>query len=318
MSARRSALIFGGTGQDGAYLIRLLLGKGYDVHATSRTNGPMAWDNCQKVGITESFQEVKIDPLRLDEVTEVIRRIRPSEIYNLSGPSSVAGSFKSPKSTIEGITSSVSNLLEAIIGLRQKDVRVFNAASGDCFGQLDEAATETTAFKPISPYGVAKSEAVELIRRYRKSHGLYCCSGILFNHESRLRSQQFVIGKVLAFLRRCRDGYEERLQINDLSVVRDWGWAPEYVDAFWRMLQLETPLDLVIASGKSVSLETFVSRLFREAGLDWKEYVYSPYRSSPRSITRSFADPRLAKEILGWTAEVDIDNLARRLVDGTD
>jgi len=182
-------------------------------------------------------------------------------------------------------------------------VRYYNAGSSECFGNADQPANETMAFRPRSPYATAKSAAFWQVANYREAYGLYACSGILFNHESSLRPLRFVTAKIIAAAKRIRDGSGERLQLGNIDVERDWGWAPEYVDAMWRMLQQPIADDFVIATGETHSLRDFVAEVFSQCGLDWKSHVdENPALLRPSEILVSRADPSKAKRLLGWTS----------------
>jgi len=213
-------------------------------------------------------------------------------------------SFEQPAETLESITTGVLNLLE-VIRLRKKSVRFYNAGSSECFGDTGTlAANEETSFRPRSPYAVAKASAHWLVANYRESYGLYACTGILFNHESPLRPKRFVTQKIIQAARRIGAGSGERLLLGRLDICRDWGWAPEYIEAMWRMLQQPEPEDYVIATGESHSLEAFVAAAFRVHGLDWKDSVdISPELFRPTDIAHSLGDPAKAASILGWQAQ---------------
>src|ERR1035437_6707066 len=205
-------------------------------------------------------------------VLHTVKRYAPDEIYNLAGQSSVGLSFEQPVETMESIAGGTLNMLE---GLRfvERSIRFYNAGSSECFGDTGNApADERTPFQPRSPYAVAKSTAHWLVRNYRESYGLFACSGLLFNHESPLRPERFVTRKITRAVSRIAQGSRERLTLGDLSICRDWGWAPDYVDAMWRMLQRDPPEDFVIASGVSHSLQEFVTAAFNEVGLDWRDH----------------------------------------------
>jgi GDPmannose 4,6-dehydratase len=248
-------------------------------------------------------------------VLQTISRVTPDEIYNLSGQSSVGLSFLLPVETLESIATATLNVLEVIRFLRIP-CRFYNAGSSECFGNTgDAAADEQSFFRPRSPYAVAKSTAFWEIANYRDSYGLYACSGILFNHESPLRASRFVTRKIASGVAQIAREGEGRLILGDLSVRRDWGWAPEYVEAMWSMLQLPEPEDFVIATGEPRSLQEFVATAFESQGLDWQEYVHvdaSLFR--PSEIRCGYGNASKAKEKLGWHAQTDMYTVARRMV----
>ena len=248
-------------------------------------------------------------------IIRVIDEIRPTEIYNLSGQSSVALSFDQPVETIEGIVFGTLNILEAV---RQyaSNVRFYNAGSSECFGDTGiQAADEHTAFRPKSPYGIAKAAAISLVTNYREAYGLFACSGILFNHESPLRPAHFVTRKITAAAARIAQETRDRLVLGNLSIRRDWGWAPDYVEAMWAMLQANTPDDFIIATGVSHSLEEFVAAAFAEVGLNWRDYVdYDASFKRPNEIQCSSGDPTKAREILGWCAKAQFSEIITRML----
>ena len=267
------ALIAGITGQDGAYLARFLVDKGYVVHGTSRDAALARLDGLIALGIAEQITLHSISPADFQSVAQVIEGVAPDEIYNLLGQSSVLLSFTQPAETLTGIALGTLNILETLRCLRGT-VRFYNAGSSDCFGDTGTgAANEQTAFRPKSPYGVAKAAAISLVTNYREAHGLFACSGLLFNHESPLRPHRFVTRKITAAAARISAGSRERLALGNLSIHRDWGWAPDYVEAMWRMLQRDQPDDFVVASGVAHSLEELVAMAFAEIGLNWRDHV---------------------------------------------
>lgn len=316
MPDARKALICGVSGQDGAYLARLLLGKGYEVFGSSRDAQTASFANLTRLGIRDRVQVLSIAGADFRSVIQAISHVRPDEIYNLSGQSSVGLSFEQPVETLESITVGTINLLEAIrfAGL---PVRFYNAGSGECFGDTgDVPANEETPFRPRSPYGVAKAASIWEVVNYREAYGLYACSGLLFNHESPLRHERFVTMKAVSAAVRIARGGKERLRLGDISVVRDWGWAPEYVEAMWRMLQRPSPVDYVVATGESHSLEEFVAAVFDEAGLDWREWIESdPGLRRPIDISVSRANPEKALRELDWRAAHRMRDVARFLVE---
>jgi GDPmannose 4,6-dehydratase len=316
-AASRKALIAGVSGQDGAYLAKLLVGKGYEVYGASRDAEQSSFRNLERLGIRQHVKPLSIASNDFRSVLQAIARIRPEEIYNLAGQSSVGLSFEQPVETFESITVGTINFLEAIrfAGL---PARYYNAASSECFGNTGGVpADEETPFRPRSPYAVAKAAAFWQVANYREAYRLFACSGILFNHESPLRPERFVTQKIAAAARRIRDGSGEKLHLGNLAVRRDWGWAPEYVEAMWRMLQQDEPEDFVIGTGESHSLEEFVTATFAAAGLDWKDHVVSdPTLLRPTDIASSCAAPGKAEWLLRWKAETRMADVARRMVGG--
>lgn len=312
----KSALICGISGQDGGYLARLLLDEGYAVYGTSRDAQMAGFGNLQRLGIRD---DIRMESMALNDfrsVLQVLARVKPDEIYNFAGQSSVGLSFEQPVETLESIAVGTLNLLEAIRFLNLA-VKFYNASSSECFGEAGEnGADETTPFRPRSPYAVAKSTAFWEVANYREAYGLFACSGILFNHESPLRPARFVTKKIVAAACRIVKGSGEKLKLGDIAVERDWGWAPEYVAAMHLMLQRETPDDFVIATGQAFPLEAFVARAFEAVGLDWSEHVVTdPTLLRPTDIRRGFGNPRKAREVLGWQAKNTMPEVVKMMIE---
>jgi GDPmannose 4,6-dehydratase len=243
-------------------------------------------------------------------VLQTVTRIAPDEIYNLAGQTSVGLSFEQPVEAIESIAIGVLNLLEAIRFL-DRPVRLYNAGSGECFGDTgSQPANEATPFRPRSPYAVAKACAHNLVANYREAYRMRACTGILFNHESPLRPDRFVTQKIVRAACRIANGSGETLLLGNLDIHRDWGWAPEYVEVMWLMLQQEHLQDFVIATGRSVSLEYFVARAFECFGLEWRQHVrIDSSLLRPSDIRYGSADPSHAARLLGWRAKRQADGV---------
>lgn len=312
---KRSALITGISGQDGAYLAALLLNEGYAVTGTSRDAQITSFRNLQRLGIE---QKVGLESVALNDfrsVLQVLTKVEPDEIYHLAGQSSVALSFEQPVETQESIAGATLNLLEAVRFVK-RPIRIYNASSSECFGNLaGVAATETTPFRPRSPYGVAKAAAFWLVANYREAYGLFACSGILFNHESPLRPERFVTKKIANSVARIQRGEQKKLTLGNLDIWRDWGWSPEYVQAMHSMLALDRPEDFVIATGESHQLSDFVKVAFSCAGLHWQNHVeidQSLFR--PSEIQFGKGDPSRAQKILGWQPRSRMKEVAEMLV----
>lgn len=314
MSAPR-ALIVGATGQDGAYLSQLLLERGYVVHGTSRDAELTSAANLRALGVHEKITLHSVSPVDFRSVLQAIQTVQPDEIYNLSGQSSVGLSFSQPAETIESIATATLNLLE-VVRIAAPQVRFYNAGSSECFGDTGGIpADESTAFRPRSPYGVAKAAAIQLVTNYRESYGLYVCSGLLFNHESPLRPARFVTRKITAAAARIAGGSNERLKLGDISVKRDWGWAPDAVRAMHLMMQKDNADDYVIATGVSHSLEEFVAAAFSAVGLDWRAHVdFDPTLRRPSEIAHSVGDASKARRTLDWSPTVDFSGIINRMV----
>ena len=313
-SPKRRALICGVAGQDGAYLARLLLGKGYEVTGTSRDATVANRSGLEALGVGPQVRVVSMAPNDFRSVLQTLTRCAPDEVYNLAGQSSVGLSFEQPVEAIESIALGTLNLLEAIRFV-ERPVRLYNAGSSECFGDTGTApASEATAFRPRSPYAVAKACAHNLVANYREAYRMHACTGILFNHESPLRPQRFVTQKIVRAAHRIAHGSDEKLLLGNLDIHRDWGWAPEYVDAMWRMLQQAEPADLVVATGRTESLKFFAERAFLFYGLDWSEHVIQDDALlRPSDIRYGAADPSLAVSRIGWRARVDVEGVIRSM-----
>ncbi|MEH1849657.1 MAG: GDP-mannose 4,6-dehydratase [Nostoc sp.] len=312
----KKALICGISGQDGAYLTQFLINKGYLVCGTSRDAQISPFRNLVNLGIKD---QVKLESMALNDfrsVLQVLTKIQPDEIYNLAGQSSVGLSFEQPVETLESIATGTLNLLEAIRFLGVP-IKLYNAGSSECFGDTGEtAADETTPFRPRSPYAVAKATAFWEVANYREAYGLFACSGILFNHESPLRPERFVTQKIVAGACRIAQGSNEKLYLGNIQIQRDWGWAPEYVEAMYLMLQQEQPDDYVIATGESSLLEDFVAAAFASVHLDWREHVVidnSLLRPTDLAVGRG--NPVKAKNKLGWQAKYKMQDVVRMMVE---
>ncbi|MCF8081997.1 MAG: GDP-mannose 4,6-dehydratase [Deltaproteobacteria bacterium] len=312
----KTALIFGISGQDGAYLARWLLNRGYWVVGASRDAQMSAFTNLIKLGIRDQVEVESASLKEFRSVLQVLKKVQPHEVFNLAGQSSVALSFDQPVEAFDSISIGTLNLLEAIRFLGGP-IRLYNAASSECFGNTDgEAADETTPFHPRSPYAVAKSAAFWHVANYREAYGLFACSGILFNHESPLRPKRFVTRKIADAACRIARKKQEKLTLGNISVQRDWGWAPEYVEAMWLMLQQKEPDDYVIATGETNRLADFVQEAFAAVGLDWEAHVESNdtlYR--PTDILTARANPGKAARRLGWHARYKMRDVARMMVE---
>jgi len=315
IAAPRTALICGISGQDGAYLARHLLDRGYRVAGTSRDAQMSTLTNLVRLGVRERVEVASMAINDFRSVLQVLARYQPSEIYNLAGQSSVGLSFEQPVETLESVGIGTLNLLEGIRFL-DRGIRLYNAGSSECFGDTGETpADEDTPFRPRSPYAVAKAAAFWEVANYREAYGLFACSGILFNHESPLRPERFVTQKIVRAACRIAAGSVERLQLGNLDIHRDWGWAPEYVEAMHRMMQLDTPQDFVIATGTTSSLRDFVACAFAAVNLDWHAHVdSSPTLMRPTDLRFGCADPARARSRLDWQATVSMPDVVRRMV----
>ena len=315
-SKPKSALICGISGQDGTYLSRFLLDRGYAVYGTSRDAQASSFANLAGAGLLDRVKLSSMSVTDFRSVLQVLQRVKPDEVYNLSGQNSVGLSFEQPVETLESIATGTLNLLEAIrfSGL---PIRFYSAGSGEVFGNTAGVpANESTRFAPRSPYAVAKAAAYWQVTNYREAYRLFACTGILFNHESPLRAERFVTKKVVAAANRIANGSKEKLLLGDIEIERDWGWAPEYVEAMWMMLQRDKPEDFVIATGSTRKLKEFVSQAFAQVSLDWEDHVrIDPTLHRPTDIHQVHADPGKASRELGWKAVTRMDDVVRRMVD---
>ena len=311
----KTALIFGISGQDGAYLARFLLQKGYRVHGTSRDHELNPFNGLKALGIENEVELSSMNSSDFRSVYTTLKRVDADEIYNLAGQSSVGLSFEYPIETFESISLGTVNILECIRLLEHRG-RFYNASSSEMFGNTTTPADESTPLNPRSPYAIAKATAHQTISVYREAYGLFACSGILFNHESPLRPERFVTRKITTAAARIAQGSSERLRLGRLDVMRDWGWAPEYVDAMWRMLQQEKPEDFLVSTGESASLERFTEIAFSTVGLCWRDYVDEDATFfRPSDIAVSQADPSAARERLGWEAGKKIDAVVAAMME---
>ena len=323
---KKQALITGVTGQDGSYLIELLLDKGYEVHSVVRRASSF---NTSRIG--HLYQDPSVNGVNLffhygdlaDEgsMKKIIYKIQPDEIYNLAAQSDVEISFKIPEYTLDVTGVGVLRLLKIVRDFQTdtgKKTKFYQASSSEMFGNSPAPQNEKTAFNPRSPYGAAKALAYYATVNYREAYGLFAVNGILFNHESPRRGENFVTRKVSRGVARVKAGLDKKLYFGNLDARRDWGYAPEYVEAMWMMLQQERPDDYVIGTGESRSVKEFLEEAFKHAGIpDWQNYVEvnDPRYLRPSEVHYLQADPRKAKEKLGWEAKTKWDDLVKIMVD---
>ncbi len=321
----KKAIITGITGQDGSYLAELLLAKGYEVHGIIRRSSSFN---------TERLDHIYQDPhehgarlkLHYGDLTdgiglaEVIRKASPDEVYNLGAQSHVRVSFDQPIYTVDTVATGTMRLLEAIRSFQEqsgKQVRFYQASSSEMFGQVAEIPQkESTPFHPRSPYGCAKAFSHWITVNYRESYGIHASCGILFNHESPRRGETFVTRKITRAAGRIKLGMQKKLYLGNLDAMRDWGFAGEYVDAMWRMLQQPKPGDFVIATGKMISVRTFCDLAFARLGLDAKDFVeIDPRYFRPAEVEQLLGDASKAQRELKWQAKCTVEELAAMMVD---
>jgi len=313
-----TALILGVTGQDGAYLAHLLLGKGYRVVGSSRDAQMANTSRLERLGIAKDMEVVSLAPNDFRSVLKVVSTVAPDEIYNLAGQTSVGLSFEQPVECMESIAGGTLNLLEVIRYLRAP-VRLFNAGSSECFGDTGrEPANESTPFRPRSPYAVAKATAFWQVANYREAYGLFACTGILANHESPLRPNRFVTQKIIQGVKAIAEGKQDRLVLGNLDIWRDWGWAPDYVEAMHKMLHAQQPMDFLIASGQTNSLLDLVAAACRVAGIKKEEKIEaSEELLRPTDLTYSGMDPSSIEKELGWTSSHALEDIIDKMYHGT-
>ncbi len=308
------ALITGITGQDGSYLAELLLAKGYEVVGVVRRTSHHSYERIEH--LLERVEVVAADLLDQHSLTVVLQDTRPDEVYNLAAQSYVPTSWTQPVLTGEFTALGVTRILEAI-RLVHPVARFYQASSSEMFGRVTETPQrETTSFYPRSPYGVAKVYGHWITVNYRESYNLYAVSGILFNHESPRRGIEFVTRKVTDGVARIKLGLARQISLGNLDARRDWGFAGDYVDAMWRMLQQPSPQDYVIGTGKTHSVRELVEAAFSHVGLDWEKHVVTdPKFMRPAEVDLLLADPSKARQELGWTPAVDFQHLIAMMVD---
>ena len=313
---KKKALIIGISGQDGSYLAEFLLNKNYEVYGTSRDSDLSTFSGLKKLGI---YNKVKLSSMSLIDfrsVMQTILQIVPDEIYNLAGQSSVGLSFLQPVETLESISIGTLNILE-VLRFHKLQTRFYNASSSECFGDTKgKSANEETPFMPRSPYAVAKATAFWQVANYREAYNLFACSGVLFNHESPLRPKRFVTKKIVESVCGIAKGKQEKLVLGNVSIKRDWGWAPDFVEAMYLILQQDKPEDFVIATGKNLSLEEFVEKAFRYFNLNYKDYTsYDNSLFRPSDISESLGDPSKAAKILKWKAKYLAEDVIKMMIE---
>ena len=312
----KTALICGVSGQDGAYLAKLLLDKGYRVYGGSRDAQMASFGNLDRLGIRSDIQLVSISINDFRSVLQTLLKVRPDEVYNLAGQSSVGLSFEQPVETLESISVGTLNLLEAI-RFSELPIKFYNAGSSECFGDTGSLpADETTPFRPRSPYGVAKAAAFWQVANYREAYHIQASTGILFNHESPLRPERFVTQKIVAAACRIATGSQETLTLGNIDIARDWGWAPDYVEAMWLMLQQDKADDFVIATGQTNKLSEFIRVIFDAVGLNWQDHVRTDQSFfRPTDIAEGHANPAKAFRQLEWVARYKMEDVGRLMVE---
>ena len=314
MTSQPVAVIFGVSGQDGAYLSHLLLSKGYAVHGVSRDADVASFSRLARLGIRDRVALHSGDLSEFRSIISLLGKIHPTEIYNLAGQSSVALSFELPVETFESVSVATINILE-YLRLVDSKVRYFQAVSSECFGNTEGPASETTPFQPRSPYAMAKAASFWTSCIYREAYGIHVCSGILSNHESPLRPNRFVTRKIVSTAVRIARGSKERLKLGNVDIARDWGWAPEYVEGMWRLIRRDQPGDCLFATGETHSLREFAASVFAELKLELDAHLdIDDALLRPSEVLRSELDPSRARAELGWSAQSRMAQVTAHLV----
>lgn len=313
----RKVLIVGITGQDGAYLAHHLLNKGYQVIGSSRDSSCADSSRLERLGILKHLEIVSLQPADYSSVLCTLKDVKPNHIYNLAGQTSVGLSYCQPFEAMESISNSVLNFLEAI-KITDKSIKFFNAGSSETFGNVkDFQANESTQLKPRSPYAIAKATAFWQVASYRDSYGLFASTGILANHESPLRHSRFVTQKIISTAKLIKAGSMSEITLGNLNVWRDWGWAPDYVNAISLMMEHDYPEDFVIATGKTTSLKEFTQKVFNVFELDFNEYLrLDNSKLRPSDIEYSSLDPSLIQTKLGWKSSIEVDDIIVKMING--
>ena len=315
MKQKKRALIFGVSGQDGSYLGRFLVSKKNQVYGTTRNNNKRNLKNLISLEIANKVKIFKCDIKNFYQVKKIIQKIKPHKIFYLCGQSSVTESYTNPAESFKSNTLGLLNILETVKESNKK-IKVFNAVSGQIYGNRKKNIyNEKSYIEPQSPYGVSKASSFWLTKIFREWYGVKCCSGILFNHESPLRSNEFVTKKIINNCKLIKKGKLKYLYMGDINIYRDWGWAPEYVEAMYLMLKQKNPKDLVIGSGKRHSLKNFIYEVFRLLKIPRKHLKANTKKFVRKNDIRSYrADPRLAKKILNWKAKTTFKKIIYKMV----
>jgi GDPmannose 4,6-dehydratase len=312
----KTALITGVSGQDGSFLAKLLLSKGYRVVGTSRDHNKINFRNLELLGVKGDIEYFSISLSDFKSVFQIITDIHPNEIYNLAGQSSVGRSFNEPMETFQSIAIATVNILESI-RLVDKDIKLYNACSSECFGDTgDKEVSENDRFVPSSPYAVAKATSFWEVMNYRQAYNLFACSGLLFNHESHLRGDQFVTKKIIKSACDISKGIQNKLVLGNINISRDWGYAEEYVEAMFLMMQQNNPDDFIIATGETRSLKDFIEIAFNYFDLDYEKYlVIDKNLFRPSDLRINKANPRKANQILKWKSKLKLEDIVSKMIE---
>ncbi len=316
--ANKRSLILGCSGQDGALLSLSLLKQNYDVIGTSRklkTNKLQKITNHSILGIDKDIRLVNCDITNSDEISNLIEKYKPNEIYNLAAQSSVGKSYEYPQETIKSIVDVTINLLEVCREINYNG-NLFFAGSSEVFGNTKRKANINKKQRPVSPYGIAKQTSFNLVKLYRNLHNLKCVTGVLFNHESPLRSEKFVTQKIITEALLCRKNKSHKLRIGNINIARDWGWAEEFVEGFQVMNRTKNLKDQIICTGKSTKLKTFIKIVFKKLNLNWRNHIFVDSEFFRKDeIKQSYGDPKQMKNDLDWKAKVELETIIERLIE---
>ena len=316
--AKKTSLVLGCSGQDGALLSLSLLKQNYEVIGTARkidNNKLLKIDNHLILGIEKDIKVVNCDITNSHEICNLIEKYKPNEVYNLAAQSSVGKSFAYPQETLKSIVEVTLNLLEVCRKINY-DGNLFFAGSSEIFGHTNSRATIKHKQKPVSPYGIAKQTSLNLVKLYRDMHNLNCITGILFNHESPLRSKNFVTQKIISEALLCNQNKSHKLKLGNIDIERDWGWAEEFVDGFQLMNRALNLKDQILCTGKATKLKTFVNIVFKKLNLNWRDHVViDPDYFRKSEIKKSYGDPHQIKNDLNWEAKVNLETIIEKLIE---
>ncbi len=311
----KTALIFGASGQDGSLISKSLLKKGFRVIGLSRLQTKQPIKNHLILGIEKEVEMIDGDIEKYSTISSLIEKYQPREIYNLAGQSSVGESFRHPRKTLKSIINGSHNILETCRKLDFKG-SIFFAGSSEIFGNMKKPASIEDVHQPINPYAISKSTSFNLVKLYREVYGLKCMTGVLFNHESPLRKSSFVTQKIISGAIECKKGTTKVLKLGNLEIARDWGWAPEYVEAMQLIANSEMMNDQIICTGKLTTLKKFIEIAFKKLDLDWQEYVTSDKKLFRETeIENSCGDPSKIFKELGWKTKISVDSIIEKLID---
>ena len=314
---KKKSLVLGSTGQDGALLSLSLLKQNYVVIGTSRkiqTHGLPEIANHAILGIEKDIKLENCDPEDFKQVKDIIEKYKPNEIYNLAAQSSVGKSYNYPQKTLRSIVDVTLNILEVCRHIKY-DGRIFFAGSSEIFGNTESGAKISDPHKPVNPYGIAKQASYNLVKMYRNLYNLKCVTGILFNHESHMRSEDFVTQKIITGAINCSRNKSHKIRLGNLKISRDWGWAEEYVEGIQLMNRSLNIKDQILCTGKSTKLEEFVQIAFEQLNLNWKDHILLDKEFLRKSeIYTSYGDPTQMKDDLKWEAELNIHEIIEKLI----